>query len=75
MFAVLVASFVIAACLMVSVLVTLVLRHESRNRAWLDQQIAEDVEAGVFDIPVVWTRQMDVPGKYPAIRTRNTKVW
>lgn len=72
MFAVLVASFVIVVCVSVIAFIAVALHN---MRASLDRQIAEDIEAGVFDIPITWQRRMDVPRKRPLLHTRNTKVW
>lgn len=70
---ILIASFVVVCTLATIAFALKVIRHERRNRVWLEQQIQEDIEAGVFP-EWLWERRMDVPGKYPAFRTRSTKA-
>lgn len=70
MISILIASFVVVCALVTMALAVRVMRQERRN---LDQQILEDIEADVFP-EWLYGRRMDVPGKYPARRTRRTKV-
>ena len=70
MFSILVASFVIACCLLTSVLVTFVLWSERQKKA--DSEII--LAAEPLRPEWIYGRRMDVPRKFGIIRTRNTKA-
>jgi len=71
-------TFIILVSFVVVCILVLALREFSLRRKaeveWLEEQIEEDVVAGVFDWDYSGLTRMDVPGKYPALRTRSTKV-
>lgn len=73
MFSALVASFVVACSVITITLAVWAIRADRRTRAHIDRQIQEDIDAGVFP-EWIYGPRMDVPGKYPAVRTRSTRV-
>jgi hypothetical protein len=70
MLSILVGSFVIACCLLVIVLVTVNLRAEARKRREASEII---LAAEPLRPEWIYGRRMDVPRRYPLLRTRSSK--